>query len=175
MPEFTKASLEKLRDAHVAAAQAIDDILEEDAPKPKRRAKPSADDDEDDAPKPKRRAKPADDEDEDDAPKAKRRAKPADDDDEDDAPKPKRRAKPADDDDEDDAPKAKRKPAAAADDDEEDGPRENIAKELAKLQKKNRAGVRKLFGQFNISRLADLPDAKLKKFQAAMAELDDEE
>ena len=138
MPEFTKASLEKLRDAHVAAAQAIDDILEEDAPKPKR--KPAAAED-----------------------------------DEDDAPKPKRRAKPADDDDEDDAPKAKRKPAAAADDDEEDGPRENIAKELAKLQKKNRAGVRKLFGQFNISRLADLPDAKLKKFQAAMAELDDEE
>mgnify|MGYP003556462225 CR=1 FL=1 len=174
MPEFTKASLEKLRDAHVAAAQAIDDILEEDAPKPKRKPA-AAEDDEDDAPKPKRRAKPADDEDEDDAPKAKRRAKPADDDDEDDAPKPKRRAKPADDDDEDDAPKAKRKPAAAADDDEEDGPRENIAKELAKLQKKNRAGVRKLFGQFNISRLADLPDAKLKKFQAAMAELDDEE
>ena len=138
MPEFTKASLEKLRDAHVAAAQAIDDILEEDAPKPKR--KPAAADD-----------------------------------DEDDAPKPKRRAKPADDDDEDDAPKAKRRPAPAADDDEEDGPRENIAKELAKLQKKNRAGVRKLFGQFNISRLADLPDAKLKKFQAAMAELDDEE
>ena len=175
MPEFTKASLEKLRDAHVAAAQAIDDILEEDAPKPKRKPA-AAEDHEDDAPKPKRRAKPsADDDDEDDAPKAKRRAKPADDEDEDDAPKAKRRAKPADDDDEDDAPKAKRKPAAAADDDEEDGPRENIAKELAKLQKKNRAGVRKLFGQFNISRLADLPDAKLKKFQAAMAELDDEE
>lgn len=153
MPEFTKDALEKLRDAHVAAAQAIDEILEEDAPKPKRKASKPADDDDEDAPAPKRRAKP-----------------PADDDDE-DAPKPKRRSKPSDDED-DEPPATKRRGKAAADDEEDDGPREEIAAALAKLQKKNRAGVRKLFGQFNISRLADLPESKLKKFKAAMDELD---
>lgn len=74
-----------------AAADAIEQLDEDDAPKAtKKKAAPAEDDDE---PAPKKKAKPAPADDEDDEPKPKKKAKPAAD--EDDEPAPKKKAKAA--------------------------------------------------------------------------------